>query len=68
MGYVTIALQVIQAIPKIIEMIHKLVVTFRRDKNERRKDKMNNGLDMSIEAKTKEEMQRANEESTRNLP
>lgn len=68
MATVSTIIQVIQAIPQLVKLIKSVVLMFRTSREDRKKSALNDGVDQTRQAKTKEEMQKANEETTRNLP
>jgi hypothetical protein len=61
-------LQVIIALPKLWTLVKEIITYFSLKKEKQKQVGLENGILMTKNAKTKEEMQRANEETTRNLP
>jgi hypothetical protein len=61
-------IQVILAIPKIIGMILSLIKQIELMKEKSKQSDLNSAIAASKAATSKEEMKKANEETTRNLP
>lgn len=65
---ISLIFQVILALPKIWGLISSLMKSIQLANEQRRQKELNQGVADAQAARTKEEMQRANEESTRGLP
>jgi hypothetical protein len=61
-------LQVIAALPKLWTLVKEIITYFSIKKEKQKKIGLENGIAMTKNAQTKEEMHKANEETTRNLP
>lgn len=68
MAWLSTAIQVIGAIPQILKLVKSVIAIFRGIQNDKSKAALNSGVEELKKAQTKEELQRANQSTTRNLP